>query len=134
MTGKNRLDNMKGKTFMYKLEPRTIIDFKITDEEVFISTDINLISFKIQKAETELNQFLPAETKVPTELPKFGLVKFAEDAKWSKLKDTAYTLIDKLNQTDGDKYIGIANATNQTINSMVNIMKIEIEAVRLMKK
>ncbi|MDQ7818724.1 MAG: hypothetical protein RDU14_16985 [Melioribacteraceae bacterium] len=128
MSLENKLQKMKGKTFMYKQLTRKIIDFKITEDEVFISTDANIIVLKHEKAESELDLFLPAEGQAPS-----GLVKFGEDPNWNKLKETAYDLINKLNGNEGQKYIEIANATNQTIHSVVDIMKTEIEAVKLFK-
>ena len=127
MSLESKLIKMKNKSYMYKQSVRKILDYKITDEELIISTDANLISIKIDKAEAEIAQFLPAEGAVPT-----GLVKFGEDPKWTNLKNTAYDLVNKLNAEDGAKFIEIANATNQTIRSVVDIMKIEIEAAKLL--
>lgn len=123
MSLENKLLKMKGKTFMYKFAARKILDYKITETEIIISTDAIIISIKLDKAETELDQFLPAEGQAPS-----GLVKFGDDPNWNKLKITAYGLIEKLNGDEGQKYIEIANATNQTIKSVVELMKTEIEA------
>jgi hypothetical protein len=121
---------MRGKTFMYKLEPRKIIDFRITEEELIISTNLNIIIVKLDKVEAELKLFLPAENEINLE----GIVKFCEDSKWTKIKDSAFNLIDKLNSADGAKHIPVANAMNKTIGTIVNLMKVELIATKMMKK
>ena len=125
----SKLQKMKGKTFLHRTITKRIIDFQIMDEVVIISTDVNLISIKLDKAEKTLEEFLPAEPEAPK-----GLVKFSEDKRWSDLKDAAYAMVDKLKTEGGEKHIPTAIAINQTIGTIVGMMKVEIEAVKLTQK
>lgn len=125
----SKLQKMKGKTFLHKTITKKIIDYKITEEEVLISTDVNLISIKIETAEEALKEFLPAESENPK-----GIMQLPHDKRWSNLKDAAYSMIDKLQTEGGEKHIPRANAINQTIGSIVGLMKVEIEAIKLTHK
>lgn len=113
---------------MYKTTTRKVLDYKILEEDLIISTDLGIVSIKLSKAENELQNFLPADGETPV-----GLVKFGDDPKWAKLKNTAFDMVDKLSSSEGTKYIDQAAAVNNTINSIVNMMRTEIEAVKLFK-
>lgn len=129
MSLESKLQKMKGKTFLHKTINKKIIDYKLTEEEVIISTDINLICIKIEKAEEALKEFLPAESENSK-----GIIILSSDKRWSNLKDAAYSMIDKLQAEGGQKHIPQANAINQTIGSIVGLMKVEIEAIKLTNK
>jgi len=128
MNAQSKLAKMKGKSFMYRLSVKKILDYKIMEKETIISTDDGIVSIKNEKLDDELEQFLPADSDAPQ-----GLIKFGEDPNWHKLKTTAYSLIEKLNCDDGSKYIEQANAINSSIRSIVDLMKVEIEAAKVLK-
>lgn len=129
MSIESKLVKMKGKTFLHRTVIKRVIDFQLINDVVIISTDVNIVSIKLDKAEKALEEFLPAEPEAPK-----GLVKFSEDKRWSDLKDAAYAMVDKLKAEGGEKHIPTASAINSTIGSIVGMMKVEIEAVKLTQK
>ncbi len=117
---------------MYKQSVRKIIDFKILDDTIVVSTDNGLISFKSSKADEELNQFLPAEGETPP--APTGLIKFGEDPKWNNLKTTIYGMIDKLNTAEGSKFVDQAKSITDSAKTLVEMMKVEVEVARIVRK
>ena len=125
-----KLQKMIGKSFMYKLKVRKIIDFKILDNEneILISTDSGLISFKAEKAIEEISLFLPAEGDDGK-----SLVRFGGDKNWNTLKETVYGVIEKLNAPGGEKYVEQAKTINESAKTLVEMLKVEVDVAKVLQ-
>jgi hypothetical protein len=124
-----KLQKMIGKSFMYKLKVRKIIDFKILDNEneILISTDSGLVSFKADKAMEEISLFLPAESEGKS------LVPFGGDKNWNTLKETVYGVIEKLNSPGGEKYVEQAKTINESAKTLVEMLKVEVDVAKVLQ-
>lgn len=126
----SKLQKMKGKTFMYRTDLTKIIDYSITEENLFISTDKRLLSIKLAKAEAELDLFLPAQQE--------GLILsvkgLSTDPQWKTVKEVAHEMLHKLKTDKWKEHIDQARAVNESINTIVNVMKTEIDVAKLFNK
>jgi hypothetical protein len=134
-----RLDEMKGKTFLINTFEHTILNYKITDEEVEIETNKRKINIPIGKAEKQLTEYLPVD--IPHGLPvvqNHGKNNGNGEnlALYNQIKEDLPNLrkivIGNIEKIQQDKsFIPQAQATNESINAMVNMLKLELQVMKL---
>ena len=128
----SKLLSMKGKTVMHNTVLQKVINYKIIDGKVHLVTDKNWFELDAKKAEAILiRDFLPAADEPVTNNGNGKMVLY-EEVKKSNLTQTLVNNIDLLK--DGKIDIKSAQAMNQTANTLLNIVKAEIQIKNLEKK
>jgi len=135
MSIENKLLKMKGKSYMYKLEVYKIIDFTITEHEIWISTDKKLL--KMKNDEEVLKNFLEASDDEKSrdrnqgENP-FALVVNEQEGRVVNLKSTVLNTIEKIQNDAG--YIPQAKSILAGVQTFTNMLKVEVDIARLAGK
>jgi len=126
MNLKNKLEQMKGKLFLYKTFQHRIIQIKINgdQETIEIVTDKDWLIFSIMEIEGKLKDFLPISDEKATS----ALISLPADTSQSLAK-TIIDNIDKLKDNPG--YVQQAAAINKSINTLISLARAEIEARKL---
>ena len=128
----SKLLSMKGKTVMHNTVLQKVINYKIIDGKVHLVTDKNWFELDAKKAEaTLIRDFLSAADEPVTNNGNGKMVLY-EEVKKSNLTQTLLNNIDLLK--DGKIDIKSAQAMNQTVNTLLNIVKAEIQIKNLEKK
>ena len=125
------LNDLIGKTWMYNAYNQHVFNYKIIDGKIIISTDKEVISFNEEDIDQELNNFLPVENDLylPATIDKSQILVFNES---KSLSNTISETIEKL-KTD-PKFIPQAAEINKYINSAIQLGKVQLDAMKLMKK
>lgn len=118
-----KLAQMRGNAYIYRGTYYEINDAMMVDGLVLISTNKLMLRFSELEYLQEFNNFLPT-TKESTEIviaqqtPLNGMAKTVKD-----------TIMDSLKRIQEDpKYIAQADAINRSVNTLVNIAKLELQA------
>lgn len=122
---------------MYKQQPIVVLDYRIIDDSFIISTSAGIEHIKKNKIESALQEFLPAESdkvavrnkSVPQSLATLG-----DNEEWKGVKSVSFDLINKLKSDEWKKHVEQAEAVNSAINTLVNVMKTEIEIAKIISK
>ena len=124
---KNILTQMIGATYLYKTIQQKVNAFRILDDQILISTNVGLIGLQIENAEFVINHdFLPIDSSdIQTTTTPAALTKLND----IKIIDTLQENIQKLKTEPA--YIKQAMAINNTINTMLNIVKTELQIKRV---
>lgn len=125
----HRLQKMKGKNFLYKTEYYKIIDFQLTEDQIFISTDKKML--KLQLSEKVLEDFLPVEQDKDKNYTK-SIVVFEGDERLTSMKQSVSDVIEKI-KTDAS-YIPQAKMILQSVQTFTNMVKVEVDIARLIQK
>ncbi len=129
-----KLATMVNHTYIYKARHQKILSFRIEDDTVHIVTDLRWLKIDITKIEKELQEFLPVEEEKDDAVIDGIYLPTVHQAKENmpSLKDTILENIDKL-KTNKD-YVKQAAAINQSINTLINMAKLELQTVRIKSK
>lgn len=122
-----KLAQMRGNAYMFRATYYEINDAMMVDGLVLISTNKLMLRFSELEFLQEFNNFLPT-AKESTELvvhnqqtPLNGMAKTVKD-----------TIMDSLKKIQEDpKYIAQADAINRSVNTLVNIAKLELQAKKM---
>jgi len=127
------LESMKGNLFSYNLKEHRILRFKITEERVWIVTDLDDFNIPHSEAKDLLGKFLPIDEKDPflpsspikhTALPQTSI---SENA--AKLSEIIMGNIEKVKEDAG--FIPQANAINDQLKSLIELGKAEVESLKV---
>jgi len=121
----NKLAAMLQNSYMYKGITHKIIDAQITDDMVFLSTNKRMLRFNHEQFMAEFKDFLPAEAEsnavVVRQEPLNGMTKTIKD-----------TLMESINKVREDaKYIKQAEAINKSVNVLLNMAKLDLQAKKM---
>ena len=121
----SKLAAMLQNSYMYKGITHKIIDAQITDDMVFLSTNKRMLRFNHEQFMTEFKEFLPAEAEsnavVVRQEPLNGMTKTIKD-----------TLMESINKVREDaKYIKQAEAINKSVNVLLNMAKLDLQAKKM---
>jgi len=121
----NKLAAMLQNSYMYKGITHKIIDAQITDDMVFLSTNKRMLRFNHEQFMAEFKEFLPAEAEsnavVVRQEPLNGMTKTIKD-----------TLMESINKVREDaKYIKQAEAINKSVNVLLNMAKLDLQAKKM---
>ncbi len=128
-----RLDSMIGKSYMYKTFIHRIISYEHISSTILLHTNKETITFTSSQAEKKLDEFLPVANIIePAEAkPAVNNLVLYEKIKEDlpNLTDIIKGNIAKLQSSR--EYIPQAAAINESINSLVNLVKLEIMVKKL---
>lgn len=128
-----RLNKMKGKTWMYNARNIVIEAFRIMDGTVTIVTDKGeFLDFETENIEKILGDFLPSSSgEMVTANDANGLVIVDKE----DIKKVTDTLLENIEKVKNDpKYIPVANSINKSAQTIINMAKAGMEAKRLSQK
>lgn len=137
------LHDMIGKTFMYKNNNHKVLRFKVNDIETRIITDIKDLIFETSEAKEKLKEFLSVDDtlmirshSVPDELYEddhMPMTKFPDLIIHKQSAGLSEIILQniKLIQEDPETNIKKAMAINEQIKSILDICKIEVEAMKV---
>lgn len=123
-----KLNDMVGNTYMYKTKNITIRGYFLpNDEAVSIKTDVKNYIIPL----SNLPGFIGECLEVEVESERVSLVP-AQKNEVSNMKNI---LLDNIKKIQEDKaYINQAKAINNNINTLLNMVKLEIQISREMNK
>lgn len=128
MDSQKKLANMIGKSFMYKAIPYKILTVYENAQSVNIATDKQLIHIMRIDLEKELEKFLPIEEEMSTAVSVLG------DGR-NELKGLVNSLKNNIDLVNADvKNIAKAKAINESIKGIIEVAKLEIEVIKLIRK
>lgn len=121
----DRLKKMIGRKWLYKARNVVIEDVKITPTKIFVVLESDVVSYDYLKASEVFEDFLEVSQnevliKRKTDLPinhkvSGGLLEFVDVIK------------DSINKVQKNaSYVKQANSINQSINTIINLAKLEI--------
>jgi len=122
-----KLDNMVGNTYMYNTRNYKILKYYTQNGTIILATDRELLNFKTEKTEEELKQFLPVDESTSSAVTIFGKNKSELNSLLTAIKENI-ELIKK-----DDKNIPKAKAINESVKSIIEVFKLEIDAVKITK-
>lgn len=124
-----KLAQMRGNAYIYRATYYEINDAMMVDGLVLLSTNKLMLRFSELEFLQEFNNFLPTakeSTEIvvatqATQTPLNGMAKTVKD-----------TIMDSLKKLQEDpKYIAQADAINRSVNTLVNIAKLELQAKKM---
>ncbi len=122
-----KLDKMIGNSYLYQGRRHKILRTRTNGDTVEIATDRDWLAFPKENAHKALSEFLPAaEERAVT------ISALAGNGKMEKIAATVFDNIDKLKSDPA--YIDQARAINDSIKTMVEVAKLELEIVKMRAK
>lgn len=124
-----KLAQMRGNAYIYRGTYYEINDAMMVDGLVLISTNKLMLRFTELEFLQEFNNFLPTAkesaeivlTAQATQTPLNGMAKTVKD-----------TIMDSIKKIQNDpKYIAQAEAINRSVNTLINIAKLELQAKKM---
>jgi len=121
----SKLASMLQNSYNYRGVTHKINDAQITEDMVFLSTNKRMLRFNHEQFMTEFKEFLPAEAEsnsvVVRHEPLNGMTKTIKD-----------TLMESINKVREDaKYIKQAEAINKSVNVLLNMAKLDLQAKKM---
>lgn len=127
-----KIQQIKGGTYIYNTRRYTINDVVIENDTVYISTDSKIIKKSLSEISDFLENILPCDmSQESNEIAKAQGNQIAQSFGFAKLTDIIYDNIDKIQQNAS--YIPQAQAINEQVETIVNIAKTQIEAIKIIK-
>ena len=121
------LSGMSGKSYMYNARTYKILNHYTNNDTITIATDKNLINIKLANASAELDNFLPVSEEGGAELVVVGKNR-------SELTELVSILKSNIELVKNDvKNIPKAKEINNSVKNIIEVAKLEIEAVKLNK-
>lgn len=141
----SKLYSMMGKTYMYMNKNMKVLRYEVSDEETRIVTDARDIRFSNDNAKVKLGEFLEVAVEEPTvvyadpndtptglQVQSMAMPNLLINTHGADLIRMAKENINLIMQDEGDeKKINKASAVNEQIKSVVDICKIEVEAMKV---
>ncbi len=132
----NRLDAIKGKTFMYNTNQLLIQAYKVNGVKVQIVTDKGWYEPSYNKIENFLDNLLPIETQEESLAHEETGLMIVHQARvtTSSINDLKSILMDNIKKVQESKdYIPQAQEINSNVKSIIEVAKAEIEVLKIMK-
>ncbi len=126
-----KLERMIGNTYLFEGRRMLIQDVKINGNKARLITDKDEIELPLDALEDYLPDFHLKESNALARNPEVVEVILGGTTMYTKLQDT---LLDTLQRIQADPgYIGQASAINDTIKSMIDLEKVKIQTLSLLK-
>ncbi|GAB3882813.1 hypothetical protein [Spirosoma agri] len=129
-----RLQSMKGQTFLYKTFPTVIITYNFDGDYCTVATDRQWITRPVSELIKLLDDFLPCEEDeqevYPARIPQetFEVPKIEMTQRFTSLADIVMENITKVKQDSA--YVAQAQVINNSVNMIIKMAQTEIEAVK----
>ena len=125
---KNKLIQLIGQTILYGTIEHRINNFRIAEDSVYISTNVDLIVLGLADAESIITEaFFPVKIDKSNSSVQYPFA--LQQLNDSNILKTLNENIKKL-QTDSG-FIKQAMAINNTVNTVLNIVKVELQLKRV---
>lgn len=129
-----RLQYMKGKTFLYKTFPTTLLTYNFDGGYCTIATDRQWITRPVDEMLRVLDDFLPCEEDdeaIPAQVQQELIVTPKVDMV-SRFNELADIVLENIKMVQQDKtYVEQAQAVNNSVDMIIKLARTEIEAVRV---
>lgn len=124
----DRLEAIKGKTFMYNTRQMKILDYKVNGEKVQIVTDNGWQEPSYDKIDAFLDNLLPVQ-----EGTGLMIIQQAQVTS-SSINELKGILMDNIKKVQESKdYIPQAQEINSNVKSIIEVAKAEIEVLKIMR-
>jgi len=125
MNLQQRLDEMIGRSFLINTREHRIVRYRFNDDSVEIVTDKKTFEFSCDEVEKEIAEFLPIGNDKVDALELLP--------KKNELVELKATIMENIKKVKRDKaYIPQANSINSSINTLINMAKLDITFMKLM--
>jgi len=123
----NKLEAMKGKTYMVGYDCHVVNNYKIKGDKIILITDKDYFEFKKEDAKKELNDFLPVEN----EDNKLQVI----EATQKSLPNLADIVVENINKIKENKsYIPQANAICKNVSTLIQMASLELKIKNFNRK
>lgn len=131
----DQLKTMVGKSYNYKGKDLKVIALVKNGVHFELDTDSGRIKIPLTTAAEDLQKFVPTEVIgiEEKEKPSMALIVTSPGSGGGieKIKQTVFETIEKIKADSS--YLPQAHAINANINTLINLGKLELEAIRLAK-
>lgn len=129
-----KLDGVKGKLFLHHKEEERIIDYKIDNDVVAITTDKKTYVKSFGDVPILLSEFLPIDERMPATKNKnsdshFQTLTVLNSTGAEQIKNILMDNIKKVQESSS--YIPQAKQINTDVNSLIELAKAEIDIIKL---
>ena len=129
---KQKLNQMKQKTWMYRTDTFTIVDYELSENFVIIITDAGYQRKPITTVLEYLNECLPVEEETRLTIRKEAEVLNTEEK--ATFQNVQEILIENIKKVQADPaYVNQAKVVNSSVQTMLNMVKHRIEVAKLSK-
>ncbi|MFQ5633538.1 MAG: hypothetical protein ACE5I1_32630 [bacterium] len=118
------LNKMIGQLYSYNDQVHKILNFKIDNYKVTIATDQDILEMTAKNAPAELKKFKPVGSEVSK-----ALASIPRNEEMKSLRDILMDTISRVRNDEG--YTTQAHVINKSVNSMIAMAKIELQAYAL---
>jgi len=123
-----KLDEMVGNTYMYNTKNYKILKYYMDNGSTTFATDKDLINIKTEDLKKEIERFLPVDEEGSTAVTVLGRDK-------SELNELVTLVKNNIKSIKADpKNIPAAKAVNDSVKLIIEVAKLEINAVKLSRK
>lgn len=131
----DQLQKMVGNSYRYNGKDLKVIALVKNGVHFELDTDSGRIKIPLTSTADDLRKFVPMESasSPEKEKPSMALIVTSPGSGGGieKIKQTVFETIEKIKAEPG--YLPQANAINANINTLINLGKLELEAIRLAK-
>lgn len=130
MEATKRLEIMIGNSYKYQGEKITVQNVRINGDIATIETDKSDIPVQISSLDKELENFVPQKN----ELAKNPLVIETVSESTNMYSSLQEVMLDSIEKIKVDKhYIPQAKAINETVKQIIDMEKVKIQTIKLLK-
>ena len=121
----NRLQYLKGKTWLYNTLEHNVIDSMIVEDTIIISTDRGMLKIPVDDAQKKLTEFFEVHKEPKKNGSSNTLPELYRKKEMNSLLDTLTENIEKLK---ADKeYVDQAKTICMNVTAITNLLKLELE-------
>ena len=135
MNLQKKLENLKGKSWMFNSNIHEVLQFKIEDDNFIIVTNKSWLTFPIKDAREVLMEFLPVENDKQIEESTTAPVSIslAIDIPVRDLSSSLKTVISQLNSRDtiSPAEMKKMEQLNKTAQTIINLGKLQLDYFRI---
>lgn len=125
------LQQMIGNTYRYEGQKILVSDVRIKGNKASVITDKNVIELLIDDLENELQKFDYVGTNQLIRNPQIVDMVFEGASVYQQLQSTLIESIQKVKEDKG--YIEQAQTINETIKQVIDLEKVKLQAIQLLK-
>ncbi len=126
-----KLERMIGNTYRFEGRKILINDVRISGNKVRLITDHDELELPLDGLDDYLPDFRLVESNALVKNPEVVDVILGGTSMYTKLQDTLLDTIQRIQSDPG--YVGQASAINDTIKSMIDLEKVKIQTLSLLK-
>ncbi len=125
------LERMIGNTYRFEGRRMMIHDVKVSGNKVRLITDTGEVELPLDGLDDYLPEFRLVDSNALVKHPEVMEVVIGGTTMYTKLQDTLLDTIQRIQSDPG--YIGQASAINDTIKQMIDLEKVKIQTLQLLK-